>query len=223
MDGETALWYARSRLTTSVFSRERRQQQVLQAIWREARDVGMLTQAPALWKQGQNMVQTDLSFTEIPDLAQTALTLEEQDVRFYNIDGSVLTPWTTPYGGAVFLPRWEEIQPILAEAMAPPPEARMVRTYMPIQVWNGTSNADWDYLAMDRLYRAGFPAIAGEPDRRDYAETQLIIFSEHTKGTGAGYLQQIFQIPDDRVIRQPGGSSEFGFRLIIGADYQTCP
>ncbi|HEY72938.1 MAG TPA: hypothetical protein G4N99_06650 [Thermoflexia bacterium] len=223
MDGETALWYARSRKTTSVFSRERRQQQVLQAIWHEARNVGILTQVPALWTQGQDMVETDLAFTTILDLAQTALTLKDQNVRFYNIGAGMVTPWTTPYGGAVFLPQWEKIQPMLAEAMAPVPEARMGRTYKLVEVWNGTSNQDWDSLAVDRLYRSGFPAVAGKPDRRDYAETQLVIFSEHVKGTGAGYLQQMFQIPDSRVIRQPDGSSEFGFRLILGADYQTCP
>lgn len=223
MDGETALWYARSRKTTSVFSRERRQQQVLQALWRKLRDAGQLSQAPALWQQAQGMVQTDLPLTDLVDLARIALALEEQNVRFYNIDADVVTPWTTPYGGAVFLPRWEEIQPLVAEAMAPAPEARLARTYMPVEVWNGTSNPDWDLLAVDRLYRLGFPAVVGEPDRRDYAQTQLIIFSEHTKGTGLGYLQETFHISDDRVTYQPHESSSFGFRLILGADYQTCP
>ena len=223
MDGETALWYARSRKTTSVFSRERRQQQVLQALWYQGRDAGMLSQTPALWKQGQDMVETDLTLTDILDLARIGLTLEEENVRFYNIGADLLTPWTTPYGGAVFLPRWEEIEPILAEAMAPIPEARLYRTYMPVEVWNGTPSQDWDLLAVDRLVRAGFPALVGEPDRRDYAETQLIVFSEQIKGTGAGYLQQEFGIADGQVVHQPGGSSAFGFRLIIGADYQTCP
>jgi len=223
MDGETALWYARSRKTTSVFSRERRQQQVLQALWHTGRDAGMLTQAPALWEQGRNMVETDLTFTEILDLARIALTLKDENVRFYNIGPDVLTSWTTPYGGAVFLPRWEEIQPIVAEAMAPIPEGRLNRTYMPVDVWNGTLNQGWGFLAADRLMRAGFPAVVGEADRQDYAETRLIIFSERTKGTGAGFLQQVFNVPDDQVTHQPGESSALGFRLIIGANYQTCP
>jgi len=222
-DGETALWYARSRKTTSVFSRERRQQQVLQGIWHKARDVGMLTQVPALWRQGQDMVETDLAFTNILDLAQVALTLEDQNVRFYNIGPDMVTPWTTPYGGAVFLPQWENIQPMLAEAMAPAPEARMGRTYMLVEVWNGTTEPGWDALAADRLYRAGFPAVTSEPDQHYYTHTQLIIFGDRIKGTGAGYLQQMFQISDDQVTRQPRGASEYGFRLIIGADYQTCP
>jgi len=223
MDGETALWYARSRKTTSVFSRERRQQQVLQALWRKGRDAGLLTQIPALWEQGGDMVETDLTFTDIVDLARIALTLKDENVRFYNIGPDVVTPWTTPYGGAVFLARWEDIQPIVAEAMAPMPEARLNRTYMQVEVWNGTLNQGWGFLAADRLLRAGFPAIVGEADRQDYAQTRLIIFSERTKGTGAEYLQQMFHIPDDQVSHQSNGSSTLGFRLIVGADYQTCP
>jgi LCP family protein required for cell wall assembly len=223
MDGETALWYARSRLTTSVFSRERRQQQVLQALWHKGREAGVLTQVPALWKQGQEMITTDLTLSEVLDLARIALTLDDNNVRFYNIGRDVVTPWTTPYGGAVFLPRWDDIQPIVAEAMAPPPEARLVRTYMPVEVWNGTPNDGWGWLAVDRLYRTGFPAMVAESDRQDYAQTQLIILSSRTKGTGAGYLQHMFGLSDDQVIHQPDESAEFGFRLILGADYQTCP
>jgi len=223
MDGETALWYARSRLTTSAFSRERRQQQVLQALWHKAREVGMLTRVPALWKQGRDMVETDLALADILDMARIALTLEDQNVRFYNIGADAVTPWTTPYGGHVFLPRWEDVQPIVAEAMAPPPEARLGRTYMPVEVWNGTPNQGWGWLAVDRLHRAGFLAEVGDSDRQDYPTTYLVVFSRQVKGTGAGYLQQMFRVPDDQVTYQPGGSSEFGFRLILGADYQTCP
>jgi LCP family protein required for cell wall assembly len=223
MDGEHALWYARSRLTTSVLSRERRQQQVLQALWHKARDTGMLTRIPALWRQSQDMVHTDLTLPDVLELAGIALTLDDLNVRFYNIGADALTPWTTPYGGAVFLPQWENIQPIVAEAMAPPPEARLNRVYTSVEVWNGSSHDGWGWLAVDRLYRAGFPAQIGEADRRDYAETHLIIFGRQVKGSGAGYLQQMFNIPDEQVIHRSDGSAEFGFRLVLGDDYQTCP
>jgi LCP family protein required for cell wall assembly len=222
LDGETALWYARSRMTTSVFSRERRQQQVLQAIWHQARDTGRLSDIPALWEQYQSMVVTDMDFAGVIELAPVAFTLQGQNVRFYNIGYGQVTPWTTPRGGSVFLPQWEAVEPVVSEAMAPAPEARMARTYMPVEVWNGTPYQDWDLLAADRLYRAGFPAIMGEPDRRDYAETQILVFSETAKGTGIGYLQSMFQVPDSRVTYQTSDAATVGFRLILGMDYQTC-
>jgi hypothetical protein len=93
----------------------------------------------------------------------------------------------------------------------------------PIEVWNGTYHEDWDMLAVDRLGRAGFLATVGEPDRRDYAQTQLILYSESTKGSGIGYLQRVFNVPDSQVSHQPDASSPYGIRLIVGADYQTCP
>ncbi|MBN1979124.1 MAG: LCP family protein [Anaerolineae bacterium] len=223
MDGETALWYARTRMTTSVFSRERRQQQVLQALWHKLRDEMTLAQIPSLWEQGRDMVETDLAFEDVLALARVAFALEDQSVRFYNIGADEVTPWTTPYGGHVFLPRWESIQPLVAEAMAPLPVGRLRYVYKPVEVWNGTSNPGWDVLAADRLYRAGFSAVVGEPDRRDYAQTQLVLFTASAKGSGVDYLPQVFNIPDDRVSHQPGGSPEFGMRLILGADYQTCP
>ncbi len=223
MDGETALWYARSRLTTSVFSRERRQQQVLQALWHKGREAGLLTQVPELWKQSQDMIKTDLTLPELLDLAHIALTLDDQNVRFYNIASGAVTPWTTPYGGSVFLPVWEDVQPILAEAMAPPPQARLNRVYRSVEVWNGTPKPGWAWLAADRLYRIGFPVTVGQAERHDYAETQLIIFDNRVKGTGADYLQQTFGIPNSQVIHQPDPDAEHGFRLILGANYQTCP
>jgi len=223
MDGETALWYARSRMTSSVFSREWRQQQVLQTLWHKVRDDLTLSQVPGLWEQAQEMVETDLTFTDVLDLARVAFAQEDQNVRFYNINAGEVTPWVTTHGGSVFLPRWEAIQPMVAEAMGPASEARMNRTYLPVEVWNGTSNQDWDLLAVDRLYRDGFPAVVGEADRRDYAQTQLILFSGSVKGSGVDYVQRLFNIPDSQVIHQPDDASPFGFRLIVGADYQTCP
>jgi len=223
MDGETALWYARSRLTTSTFSREQRQQQVLQAIWHRVRDGGLLPQIPSLWSQFQDMVSTDMDFAALVDVAQVGFILREQNIRYYNISRDMVTPWVTIYGGNVYLPNWEAIEPVLTEAMAPAPEARMSRSFMPVEVWNGTPNADWDLLAADRLVRAGFPAVIGQADRRDYAATQLIVYNEVAKGTGLSYLQRMFNVSADNIIYQPGGSTTVGFRLILGADYQTCP
>ena len=222
LDGEHALWYARSRMTTSVFSRERRQQQVLQAIWHKIRDGGWLAQIPTLWDQFQSMFVTNLDLPTVLDLARVAFFLQEQNIRYYNIGPQHVTPWVTPWGGNVFLPRWEVIEPMLAEAMAPPPEGRLTRTFLPVEVWNGTMNPDWDLLVADRLVRAGFPAVVGPPDRRDYPQTMLIVFREHAKGTGVEDLKRMFGIPDERVSYQPNWGTAYGFRLIIGADYQTC-
>jgi len=223
MDGETALWYARSRKTSSTFARERRQQQVLQAIWRKSRSLDLLPHIPQLWEQFQGMIVTDMEFGEVATLAGVAFRLDEQNVRFRNIGYRHVIPWTTPRGGAVFLPNWEEIGPVVSEALAPMPEGRLWRKLQMVEVWNGTGNAGWDQLAADRLFREGFGVVIGQPDRRDYSQTQLIDFTVTAKGSAASYLQWMFDVSPDNLISLPdpdrGGMP---YRLIIGADYQTC-
>ena len=222
MDGETALWYARSRKTTSTFDRERRQQQVLQAIWRKARSLDLLPQVPQLWGQFQGMVATDMEFNEVASLAAIAFRLDERNVRFRNIGYRQGTPWTTPYGGSVFLPNWEAIAPVVSEALGPVPQGRLWRTLQTVEVWNGTTHADWDQLAADRLVREGFGVVIGQADRRDYQRTRLVNFTTTTKGSAAPYLQQMFAIAPDEVISNPDPNAGAAYRLIIGADYQTC-
>ncbi|HHH40612.1 MAG TPA: LytR family transcriptional regulator, partial [Chloroflexi bacterium] len=222
MDGETALWYARSRKTTSTFDRERRQQQVLQAIWRKARSLDLLPQVPQLWGQFQGMVATDMEFNEVASLAAIAFRLDERNVRFRNIGYRQVTPWTTPYGGSVFLPNWEAIAPVVSEALGPVPQGRLWRTLQTVEVWNGTTHADWDQLAADRLVREGFGVVIGQADRRDYQRTRLVNFTTTTKGSAAPYLQQMFAIAPDEVISNPDPNAGAAYRLIIGADYQTC-
>ncbi len=222
MDGETALWYARSRKTTSTFDRERRQQQVLQAIWRKARSLDLLPQVPQLWGQFQGMVATDMEFNEVASLAAIAFRLDERNIRFRNIGYRQVTPWTTPYGGSVFLPNWEAIAPVVGEALGPVPQGRLWRTLQTVEVWNGTTHADWDQLAADRLVREGFGVVIGQADRRDYQHTRLVNFTTTTKGSAAPYLQQMFAIAPDEVISNPDPNAGAAYRLIIGADYQTC-
>ena len=223
MDGETALWYARSRKTTSVFARERRQQQVLEAIWHRARSLDVLPRLPQLWEQYRHMVVTDLNLVDLVRLAEVAFRLDSRNVRTYSIGYQHVTPWTTPKGGNVFLPNWEELGPLVAEAMEPAPEGRQWRTYYTVEVWNGTSNPTWDHLAADRLWNAGFGAVIGEPDRRDYPHMQLVDFTEPGQGGAVPYLQWMFKIAPDNVIAVPDPSAGVQYRLIIGADYQTCP
>lgn len=228
MDGETALWYARSRKTSSVFARERRQQQVLQAVWRKARSLDLLSRTPQLWEQFRSTIVTDLEFGDVVLLAEMAFRLDEQNVRFRNIGYQQVASWTTPNGASVFLPNWEEIEPVVSEAMSPAPEGRLWRTLQTVEVWNGMGAAGWDRLAADRLFREGFVATVGQPDRADeghpgdYAQTQLIDFTSTTKGGAVPYLQWMFNVAPENVISAPDANMPAQYRLIIGADYQTC-
>jgi LCP family protein required for cell wall assembly len=222
MDGDTALWYARSRKTTSVFDREQRQQQVLYAIWHKTRNTDLLTRVPELWNQLNSMIVTDIQIGDVIKLADVALRLDESNVRFRNIANEHVIPWRTPYGGAVFLPNWDKVGPVVAEAMAPIPSGRLARARQSVEVCNGTPNGGWDYLAADRLSREGYTAIIAPSDRLDYARTQLIDFTTTAKGSAVPHLQEMFGIAPENVISSPDPNSPVQYRVVIGGDYQAC-
>ena len=60
MDGDLALWYARSRQKSSDFDRGRRQQEVLRALFIQALQTGTLTRIPELYNDLNSTVETDL-------------------------------------------------------------------------------------------------------------------------------------------------------------------
>ena len=110
MDGELALKYARSRLTTSDFDRSIRQRQVLLAVARKALSLQAIQRAPELWDEFRGSVETDLTIAQALRLALLFQTLDADGVRSAGLDQHVTTPWTTPDGAQVLLPDTEAIQ-----------------------------------------------------------------------------------------------------------------
>ncbi len=104
MNGEQALYYARSRKTTDDFDRARRQQRVLLAIRDRMLNANLLPRVPALWLAMRDMVDTNLGPAEIADLAKLGASLGGRDLRGMVIRYPLVTDWTTPQGGMVQLP-----------------------------------------------------------------------------------------------------------------------
>jgi LCP family protein required for cell wall assembly len=78
MDGYTALWYARSRHSTSDYDRMRRQHEVEQAVLSQVDPATILTRFQAIASAGQKMVRTDIPsamLSQYVDLATKARTL----------------------------------------------------------------------------------------------------------------------------------------------------
>jgi LCP family protein required for cell wall assembly len=104
MNGEQALYYARSRKTTSDFDRARRQQRVLLAIRKRVLDGNLLPRIPALWLAMRDIVDTNLSPGDIAELARLGATLDGKDLYGMVIRYPLVTDWVTPQGGMVQLP-----------------------------------------------------------------------------------------------------------------------
>lgn len=122
MDGWTALCYVRMRKFTSDFDRLRREQEVIEAIFRKVVSLDGLSRVPELYNQFRNTVQTDMTLEDLLPLVPLAATLAQDPGRIQHItiDQSMATPWRVPYSGAaVLLPDRERILATLRAALEP--------------------------------------------------------------------------------------------------------
>lgn len=109
-NGREARLYASYRYYTGDWDRSRRQQQVLMAIRDQALQFNMITKVPELWVTFRDAFQTDLTLKEVLDLATFGLLqMDMKDVHGVVVDYRLVTPYRTPGGGAVLLPKIPEI------------------------------------------------------------------------------------------------------------------
>jgi LCP family protein required for cell wall assembly len=117
MDGETTLWYVRSRTYTGDFDRTRRQQEVVTALVRRVLSFDVVTKFPALFSQFQGIIETNLPLADISPFLPVADELFSGDYGTYAVDESMVSHWRTPTGSAVLLPNQEAIRNLLVTAL----------------------------------------------------------------------------------------------------------
>jgi len=121
MDGREALWYVRSRDTTSDFDRNYRQQLVLEAILDRMLALKTLTRIPYFFKTYSKHVTTNLDLGTILSLVPTAAKLSDKSlIQQYFINQDSIYYWKTSSGAHVLLPRYELIRDILEQALNSP-------------------------------------------------------------------------------------------------------
>ncbi len=115
LDGEMALKYARSRHTTSDFSRSQRQQQILFAIKEKAQKENILGSAgkiEEIYEAVKSTIETNLTTRELISLAEAGMDMKRSSISNYLISddpstcgGFLYTPERELFGGAfVFIP-----------------------------------------------------------------------------------------------------------------------
>ncbi len=223
LDGKHALWFVRSRKTTSDFDRSRRQQQVLRAIWTKIKANGLISQLPSLWSDVTSIVQTDLSVNDVGYLASFASQLDDSRIKQRAIDKLSTDGFVAANGAEVLAIAPDRVSAILQEAFEPPLTNVASQASAQIEVWNGSGRANWDLLAIDRLRSEGFSVMSYGPADRAYSQTQVINFNTTAKGSRAGQLARLFNIRSSaNLINQPTENSPINYRLIVGSDFNSC-
>lgn len=118
MHGETALWYVRSRYTTSDLDRNRRQQEVVTALFAKLLSVDGLSRAGELYDIYRDNVTTDMSFEQMATLLPLAAQLSDfSRIHHYYIGFEQITPWVNYYGAQVLLPIREAVLQVMKQAL----------------------------------------------------------------------------------------------------------
>ncbi len=120
MDGETALWYVRSRYTSSDFDRVRRQQEVLLGISQTLLNKNALSNIPGFFVTLAKYVQSDLTLDMVTPFAELAASVSISSIsRASIVPKTYATDWITPDGKMVALPNYPAIHDLLAGLLGP--------------------------------------------------------------------------------------------------------
>ncbi len=222
LDGQQALWYVRSRWSSHDFDRNRRQQQVLRAIYRQGMNLGLVSRIPELWSAYQQTVETDMGLSEMAWLGWVASRLDLANVKSRFVGPPYVTPLTAPSGAYILLPVPDAIEPLVAEALQPPAAGRANQPAFRVEVVDGSGRPGMAEVAAERLRWEGFQVVGVSSADQVYANTQLIDLTTTDKGSPLWLLIRLYRLSAERIIRQPTGGSAVEFRVLLGADYNSC-
>ena len=221
MDGEMALWYARSRKKSSDFDRGRRQQEVLRALFSKFLQASSITKIPQLYTDLSSSINTDLSLSSIMELVPFALSLNNADIRSYYIRPPLVFSWTTAQGAYVLSPSELALQAMLREAMSPS-QKKVEIDPVNIEIRNGTPYSGWDVLAGERLNYAGYQTHLAGSDQNNYATSLLFDFTQTQDANKLASLLAILALPNTAAVAYPQPGAPADYVLILGSDYKPC-
>ncbi len=117
LNGEMALWYARSRYSTSDFDRGRRAQELIRGFFNKLMSLDALSKTPELYQQFQNSVEMNIPLDKIVELLPLSLSLpKDGNFRQFVIGPDQVNVWIPPSGAYLLLPNQDAIRSILIEA-----------------------------------------------------------------------------------------------------------
>lgn len=222
LDGDLALWYVRSRITTNDLDRGRRQQKFIRSFLDQALRLGMIAELPTLWGTFSEAIQTDLTLPDIVGLAGVAPSAANGGLQHIFMNDSQIEQWTVPESGASVLRlNRENAATTFRRLLTPPPLSRSLMPPIPVEVRNASGKPHITAVVIDSLRAHGFAAFAG-PELPVQAESSIDLFSENLKGSFDWLLSWIADLPRSAVLLHTGSQEPFGYRVTIGSDYDPC-
>jgi LCP family protein required for cell wall assembly len=221
MDGDLALWYARSRSKSSDFDRGRRQQEVLRAMFATALRTDTIAKIPQLYADLSSTVITDLGLTDLLRLAPYAPRLSGADIRGFYIRPPYVSGWLTPGGAAVQLPNEAALAELLHDATTYSPVLEE-RQAIKVEVQNGSTFETLEALAASRLNYAGYETTISVADSRGYASSVLVDLTPAQNPAQRAAVLAALGLQGESAISAPDAASQIAYRVVLGTDYDPC-
>jgi len=119
MDGISALWYVRSRYSTSDFDRLRRAQEVLQGTFNRLMSLDGIARAPEIYGIYRDNVETNLTLDTLLPLIPVAQAVlnDPSKIRRFTLTPYEAYPYITPEGAWVLWPNLDAIRSIVYQAV----------------------------------------------------------------------------------------------------------
>jgi hypothetical protein len=123
----------------------------------------------------------------------------------------------------VQLPVYETMRPLLEDFYTPPTQNQITFEGATVGVFNGTTNANWDVVAAQRLQSEGFNAVAlGPAPNSNHDRSLLVDRTGSAKGSSLASLSRALNLNADQITVDPAADRAFDFEVIIGQTYNSC-
>jgi LCP family protein required for cell wall assembly len=243
MDGVRALEYARSRMSTSDFDRAKRQQHILLAIRERALNLNLLPKLPTLAATMMDTVKTDMTLDDMLQLAGLVPHIDMGNLKQVVIQKPLVYGYRREDGAAVQLPKWDLIDPVVADLFtapvvviptptpaAPIPTPTLAAEQIEdlqelagegarIAVQNGTSEPNFAARVAAMLMEQGYQVVEfGDADRLDYSSTVVVDYT--SKAYTLGRLVEAFNVAPENVRQSTNLRSQIDIRIIVGEDFR---
>lgn len=170
MDGWRALEFARSRYSTSDFSRGRRQQQIILAAVDKMTKTDILPKLPAVLPVIGGAFRSDMSIPDLMALASLGYKIDRSKIKMAQIDETMCQNWRAPDGAAVLLPTLDRIKQMVQAATAPPATLASVQSTPVSTAVGASTSAAPAIVAPPTLVPVAVPSLG--PDH--YAEQAAV-------------------------------------------------
>lgn len=224
LDGNMTLWYVRQRMDSSDFDRNRRQQIVLRALWRKVATSNLAIQLPDLWNSLTQYVETDLTLDQALMYVPMIMNLNPAKIESHFLGLDEVNLGQSPSGASILVVDPVPFARTLRHFLTPPVDSQLGSENARIEIINGSSIPNAEYLVAAQLEWAGVQAVvsstSGQPGT---PRTQLYDYTGQVKGSSIDAIRQTLQLTQSDVLlaaADPGKTVDF--TVVIGENYQSC-